>query len=142
MVIAQNPHITAVVELLETATFAGAPLRVGDGVAPKSTDRKIVAPSVIVFGRPGGSLISSVGCLDTDGVMRFQTTSVGRSAAEAREVDDKARATLTASALTVEDRACTIRPNDSSSSTERDDDVIPSLFYVVSMYRLLTFSAV
>lgn len=141
--ITENPHALAVIDRLETVTMASQPLAVGDAVAPRSGDRNVVAPCAVLYTLEGGSLLSSIGCLDTDGTIPFQVTSVGRTASEARTVADKAQAALTASDLTVPGRWAYIRPRSSSSRVDRDDSLAPAppLFYVVSYFNLLTFQA-
>lgn len=141
MSINENPHALAVITRLETVTLDGTALRVGDAVAPKSSTGAVVAPCAVLYGRQSGILTSSIGEVDTDGVIRFQVTAVGRTAAEARVVADKTRAALTAPDLTVAGRWVEVRSDSASSTVNRDDDIRPPLFYATTLYRLLTFSA-
>lgn len=140
--IAANPHARALITKMESLTVANAPLRVGDGVAPKSSDGRIVAPCAVLYLLPGGSLTGSLGCIDTDGWLRFQVTCVGSTAAQARIVEDVVTAGLCSDEPEVAGRfVASIRKVGPSSLTDRDDDVVPPLFYVTAQFRMLTLAA-
>lgn len=141
-VILQNPHAVALKTTLEAITFLDNPLRVGDGIAPKAPNNgPILSPCVALYMLPGGNLASSVGCLDGDGWLRFQTTSIGTTAAQARIIDDLCRARLAANPPTVTNRYTRVRPDFASSRVEHDTSVSPPLFYVATTYRLLSNTA-
>lgn len=141
--IAQEPHALALLARLGTVTMAGQPLKVGDAIAPRSaTTGKVVAPCTVLYGRDGGQLMGSLGCIDTDAEISFQTTSIGTSASEARTVDDKCHAALTGSELVVAGRwIAWIRPRFGLARIEHDTTVTPNLFYVPRQYRLLSLQA-
>lgn len=141
--ITEEPHALAILTRLRTVTMAGQALRVGDAVAPKSSDGAVVAPCAVVYGREGGSLTGSLGSLDTDGEIVFQVTSVGKTASEARTVADKTTAALGDSEIPVPGRwiAWCRKRNSPGSRVDRDDEVTPPLFYVITQYRMLTLAA-
>lgn len=140
--IEQNPHALAVVAALEAAGLA-----VGDGVAPRvgaGSSDPFVAPCVVVYMIPGGMIDGPLGDPDADGDGRFQLTSVGRLASEARWYADKALAAVSApGAVVVPGRSIQrVRPMGTWGGVERDDSVpIPPLFYVTAVFGLFTFSA-
>lgn len=138
-----DPHAEAILEVLRTATMPdGAPVKVGDGIAPKSTDGKVVAPCAILHMRPGGFVSGSVGRTNTDAMFRFKVTCVGKTAREARVVADCVGAYIEGAVVTVDGREVVRigRPPDVGPilNPERDDDVTPPLFYVPVDYRLWT----
>jgi hypothetical protein len=142
-----DPHAEAILEVLRTATMPdGALVKIGDGIAPKSTDGKIVAPCAILHLRGGGSVTGSIGAVNTDAILRFQITSVGKTAREARVVADCVGAYVEGATVTVEGRETVRigRPPGSGpiQQPQRDDDVTPPLFYVPVEYRLWTVPAV
>ena len=140
--IAANPHARALITKMETLTVAGGQLKVGDAVAPKSANGQIVAPCAVLYLLPGGALTGSLGCIDTDGWMRFQVTCVGTTAAQARIVEDVVTAGLCSDEPDVTDRwIASIRKVGPSSLTERDDELVPPLFYVTPTFRMLTLAA-
>jgi hypothetical protein len=140
--ILENPHARALITKMETLTVANAPLPVGDAVAPKSSDGKVVAPCAVLYLLPGGGLTGSLGCIDTDGWVRFQVTCVGKTAVQARIVGDVVTDALTSEEPSVTDRwIANIRRVGPSSLTERDDDLVPPLFYVTPQFRMLTLAA-
>lgn len=144
MTLTVNPHALAILTALAPLESLAQPIRVGDGVAPLSTDGKIVAPCAVLHLRPGGVMFDSVGCMATDGVLPFQITCVGLTAAQARIVADKVAGYLEGANLTVSGRAVyrvRRRTGPVGGAPERDDDVDPPLFYVPVQYQLLTASA-
>lgn len=135
------PHATAILDRLET--WPGlATVKIGDHVAPKSSTGKIVAPSAVLYLRPGGEITGSLGCLDTDGWLPFQITCVGQVAQQAMWVADRVHEALTSSPLLVTDRFVgRLRRTYLGPHAERDEDVSPPLFYVAPEYRLWTIEA-
>jgi hypothetical protein len=141
-----DPHAEAILEVLRTATMPdGALVKIGDAVAPKSTDGKIVAPCAILHMRAGGTVSGSLGQINTDAIFRFQITSVGKTAREARVVADCVGAYIEGATLAVDGREVVRigRPPGSGpiGTPERDDDITPPLFYVPVEYRLWTVPA-
>lgn len=143
MTLTINPHAAAILTALEPLETLDQPIRVGDGVAPKSTDGAFVAPSAVLHFRPGGQMIDSVGCMGTDGIVPFQITCVGQTAEQARIVADFVATYLEGADLTVTGRAIyrVRRRSPVGGAPERDDDVSPPLFYIPVQYQLLTASA-
>lgn len=138
-----DPHAQAILGLLATATMPdGAPVRVGDGVAPKATDETILAPCAVLHMRPGGWVDGSIGRPVSDALFRFQVTAVGRTAREARALTDRVGLVLEGATATIEGREVVKigRPPGSGPilNPERDEDVTPPLFYVPVEYRLWT----
>lgn len=132
------PHAAAIIDRLQDAG-----LTVGDHIAPKSSDGKIVAPCVVVYMRPGGTFTNSVGMVEEDAWLPFQLTCVGRVAKEALQQADRAHAALTESPITVADRVIAlVRRDGFGSSVQRDVDVTPALFYAPVIYRLWTLTEV
>ncbi len=134
--IEQDPHALAVVASLE----AGG-LTVGDGEAPRTGNPpKIVAPCVVVHMVPGGQVDGTAGDPDGWADARFQLTAVGRMAAEARHVADRAGQALDTNGITVPGRKIRrLRPVGPWGPTVRDNDVTPPLFYATRTYGMFTF---
>jgi len=133
--ISQIDHAAALLALLETT---GLP--VGDGAAPWNGPQKTyVAPSVVLHMIAGGTVDGTVGCPDEVVDARFQITAVGRNAAEARGVADRAAAVLAGGLSVPGRRVRRLRPMDPWSRIERDEDLQPPLFYAVRTYGLWTF---
>lgn len=144
MTITVNPHALAILTALEPLESRTVPIKVGDGVAPLSTDGDVVAPCVVLHFRTGGEMFSSVGCADTDAVIPFQTTCVGLTAEQARIVADAVAGELDGASLTVTGREVyrVRRPRGViGGSPERDDEVTPPLFYIPVLWQLLTAAA-
>lgn len=141
-----DPHAQAILAVLETAVMPdGAPVRVGDGVAPlraQNDPNSVVAPCAVLHMRAGGSVTGSIGCINTDAIFRFQVTCVGRTAREARVLADTIGAYIEGAEVTVDGRETVRigRPPGSGPilTPERDDDIVPPLFYVPVEYRLWT----
>lgn len=132
----------AILARMRTVTMGLTPLAVGDAVAPKSgSPSQIVAPCSVLYGRDGGSFVDTL-CGDrSEGEAPFQTTSVGKSASEARTVDAKVRAELEGSPLTVSGRWVRVKSRFPGARVERDDSVTPTLFYVPRQYIALSLQA-
>lgn len=132
------PHVDAVLDRL--GELDG--ITIGDHVAPRSPDDLLVVPAAVVYMRPGGAITGSIGCLDTDGILPFQVTCIGETAAQARWVADLVHAALTADPLEIDDRyVARLHRNFLGASAQRDDDVKPPVFYLPAEYRLMTNAA-
>lgn len=139
-----NPHALAILAAMAPLESRTVPIKVGDGVAPLSTDGEIVAPCAVLHLRTGGEMFSSIGCVDTDAVIPFQVTCVGQTAEQARIVVDAVAGELDGASLTVSGRAVyrVRRPRGViGGAPERDDEVNPPLFYVPVLWQLLTAAA-
>lgn len=136
------PHASAILERLDGLTLPnGNPVVIGDHVAPKAAENRVVAPCVVFYLRAGGSLSGDLNQTEMDGWLPFQLTSVGLTAAQAMSVSDRAHTRLTASRLTVAGRLIArCRRQTFGTRAERDNDVTPPLFYVPVEYRLWTVS--
>ena len=132
----QQPHAQAILDQL-----AAAGLKVGDHQNAKTTDGKIVAPSVVLYLIPGGTLDGPTALPEDDGDLRFQLTSIGRTAAEARVTADKAAAALTFPVEVSGRSISRVRPITAYDRVDRDDDVQPPLFYAIQRFGLLTVPA-
>jgi hypothetical protein len=144
MTITVNPHAAAILTAMGSLEALDQPIQVGDGVAPQSTDGRVVAPCAVLHMRPGGEMFSSMGCADTDATLPFQVTCVGKTAAQARIVADKVAEALDGATLTVSGREIfrVRRPRGPiGGAPERDDDVTPPLFYIPAYYSLMTAAA-
>ena len=89
----------------------------------------------------GGTVGGTLGCPDELVDARFQLTAIGRLAAEARDVADRAAAALEGGLAVPGRRIRRVRPIDPWSRIERDEDVQPPLFYAVRTYGLFSFPA-
>jgi len=129
---AGRPHTAGVISALRTVG-----LTVGDAIAPDTTATQKWA---VVYG--GG-----VGLLD--GTMRdersnaspvIQVTSVGTTAEQSEWVADTVRRTLLARPITlaVANHRVLFVSVEASQPTRRDDDIHPSLYYGVDLYRIAT----
>lgn len=137
MTVALDPHVTAIVGVL-----AAGGLTVGDGEGRKDSTGKVIAPQVIVYPIPGGFTDGSLAEPDGWADCRFQLTSVGRVAAEARRQLDLAWEALEASSLAVPGRRILrLRPIDPMSRVERDHDITPAWFYATRVFGFHTFPA-
>lgn len=134
--IEQDPHALAIIARLE-----GVGLTVGDGEAPFDDDgERLPPPYVVLYMLPGGEVDGTAATPDSDGDLRFQLTSVGRLAAEARFIADRASAAVQGGPLTVAGRAVQrARPIEASNGVARDDDIQPPLFYVTARFGAWTF---
>lgn len=146
MTITINPHASAVLALAASATMPdGAPIPIGDSVAPKSPDGRIVAPCAVFHLRPGGRLSGSIGQPNTDVLIRFQFTAIGTTAIEARGVADFITEAIDGQDVEVDGREVVRigRPYGASPNLtpERDDDVTPPLFYVPVEFLIWTVPA-
>lgn len=131
----QNPHALAII-----ASLQAAGLTVGDGVAPKSSDGKIVAPCVVLHMIPGGEIDGTAAAPDEWADGRFQLTAVGRVAAQARDYADQATQALIDNPITVTGRSVQrVRPIEPWGRVERDDAVSPPLFYSTRRHGLWSF---
>jgi hypothetical protein len=125
------PHIDAVTSLL---TAAGIVTSLG--VAQPGT----AAPYCVLYPSAGqslpGSLADPVSYVD----VLLQLTCVGETAEQALSVADRARAALSVE-LTVAGREG-LRPEElGGPPVQRDDDVVPPLFYAPVQYRLRSVPA-
>jgi hypothetical protein len=140
-----DPHAQAILTVMDAATMPdGAPIRIGDAVAPRSTDGKVVAPCAVLHIRPGGRVSGSLGCVNTDLLLRFSVVSVGKTAREARGVADRMNLALEGATAVVDDREVVRigRPPDSSPiGSAQAEPQVPALFYVPVDYRLWTVPA-
>lgn len=139
-----NPHAKALLVALSSLEALSPAIRVGDGVAPQSTDGKVVAPCAVLHMRTGGEMFGSIGCADSDATLPFQVTCIGKTAEQARIVADKVAGALDGATLTVTGRAIyrVRRPRGPiGGAPERDDEVTPPLFYIPAYYSLMTCSA-
>lgn len=126
------PHAEALVTRLETTNIA-----VGNHRNVLSSTGKITAPAIVLYLRSGGQISGSVGCPDTDAWLPFQLTCIGQVADQAMWVADQAHAALVSSPLTVPDRAIfRLKRTWFGASAERDEQVVPPLFYVPAEYRM------
>lgn len=142
MSLATNPHAAAILDALAPLEGLSQPIGVGDGVAPLSGDG-VLAPCAVLHLRPGGQWFDSVGAYATDGIMPFQITCVGITAAQARIVADKVATYLEGADLDVDSRAVyrVRRRSGPSGTAERDDTLTPPLFYLTVQYQLLSAAA-
>lgn len=116
-------------------------LRIGGGVAPKSTDGRIVAPCSVLYMHTTVRAGDAVGASGDDASVRFQLTSVDLTDEGALAQDARVKALLHETSLTVDDRfTCRVKW-DSSQPVRRDDDVSPPCFYVPSLYSLMSMSS-
>lgn len=70
--------------------------------------------------------------------LSFQITAVGLTRAQAGWAADKARVALLDKKPTVTGRACGQILQESSVPIQRDDDVVPPVFYAINQYRLMS----
>lgn len=126
-----NPHALALI-----ATLGGADLSVGDGVAPASHPGRFVVLYMLQGGEVDGTAADPDEWVDG----RFQLTSVGRNASEARWVSDKAHEAVTDGVVAVTGRSIQrVRPLDAWGQVTRDDVLTPPLFYAVRTYGIYSF---
>lgn len=132
-----SPHVAAVVDLLD-----GGGLTVGDHAAPDAD-----LPYVVVYLIPGGSVTGTAAEPSTGAELIFQTTSVGRLAAEALDLDDQVTALLDGTRLDVDGHAPqVVRLLTGSGGVLRDDSAgtpdrpLPPLFYAQRRWVLWTFT--
>lgn len=130
------PHAVAIKE-----TLAAAGLRVGDHVAPKSTDGKIVTPCVVLYLTPSAPPFGDLVRPGTDVLMRFMLTSVDLTADGAQDYADRVFDAIDGATLSVVDRYVTRVRRSSIAGVERDDDVQPPCYYAATPYQLLSMSA-
>lgn len=143
--IALDPHVEAVLALVRTATRPDAALiPCGDGVAPRSATQALDPPYNVLYLRPGGWTAGSLGTTTTDLYLRFQVTSVGSTAREARGIADRTALVVEGATVTVTGRGLVAvgRPAGAApiANASRDPQV-PNLFYVPVEYRLWTVPA-
>lgn len=137
--IAQNPHALAIIAALELEG-----LDVGDGHAPHDVapDDPAWTPYVVLYMLSGGEVDGTAANPDSYGDLRFQLTSVGRLAAEARYIADRAAQAFLVYPVTVPGRSVQrVRPIEASNGVRRDDDVQPPLYTVVARFGAFTFPA-
>lgn len=131
--VAQSPYLRA----LKTA-LTGAGLKVGGGVAPRSSDGTIVTPSTTLYLQPSRPSGESVGCRGDDAVLSFRCISQDLTDEGAAAYDDKVKAALNGLVVTVADRESYAIRWIESSGVERDHDVTPPCFYVSSLFTLMS----
>lgn len=118
----------AVIALLESAGLA-----VGDGTATGITASKY-AVVYADLGVPDGTLGDPFADLD-------QTVFVhgcGTTAEQAQWVADKARTALLGASLTITGRATLWITHNHSQPVQRDDQIMPGVFYTVDQYTVQT----
>lgn len=132
-----DAHARPIVDVLETAG-----LLVGDGVAPKGDRDKVIAPCVIVHMLPGGTFDGGPDDPESNSDIRFQITSVGLTASQARLTAKAAADALRAGPFTVAGRVIQrVRPL-GNPGVERDDDLpSPPLFYAAQQWAAWSFLA-
>lgn len=124
------PHVDAV-----TAALQAAGLTVYVGGAPSGVVPAPNQPFVVLYPEPGRAQSASLADDRTLYSAVVQLTCVGLTAEHAMSVSDRAAAALS-SVLTVAQRASWRPEALDGLPVQRDDDVVPPVFYAPSRYRL------
>lgn len=138
------PHAQAIIERLESVLPSlTTPVSVGNhrNVYADDPDRP-VAPSCVLYLRPGGIQSGPLCSPTEDAWLPFQLTCIGDLPEQAMWVADQAHAALISSPLQVEDRSiCRLKRTWFGASAQRDETLDPPLFYVPVEYRLWSVPA-
>lgn len=131
----RGPETDALLTLL-----AGLP--VGDGIKPDAggfpggDSTAQFVPYAVLHSGILADVSGPVGDPFADTSSEYQITAVGETAAQARAVADKARGLILAATLVVSGRHVQLVRWVHSLPAQRDDDVIPPLFYAVDLYAV------
>lgn len=124
------PHVDAVTAALESAGLTvylgGAP----SGVVPTATE-----PFVVLYPQPGRAQVASLADDRTNYSGVVQLTCVGLTAEQALWVSDRATAALS-EVLAVTGRTSWKPEALEGQPVQRDDDVVPPVYYAVARWRL------
>lgn len=115
------------------ASIADAGVRVGDHVAPASTDGRIVAPCAVVYLTSSPTMQASIAGGDT-ALVRWRIVSTAYSAAEALHVANQVNGALHDQQLTAGPLSFRVR-RQSYSGLDRDDTTTPPLYYCTALYQ-------
>lgn len=124
------PHVDAV-----TTALKGAGLTVYLGGAPSSIVPTTAQPYVVLYPLPGRTVAASLADDRTRYVGVVQLTCVGLTAEQALSVSDRATAALSA-VLPVAGRVAWKPESLDGQPVQRDDDVVPPVYYAVARWRL------
>lgn len=116
-------------------------LTVGDGIAPAGSDGRILAPCVIVHMLPGGIYEGGPDEPSRNSQIRFQLTSVGLTASQARITATRAGEALKDGGFTVDGRSIQGVEPFTHPGVSRDDDLTQPLFYAVQVWSAWSFAA-
>ncbi|MFL4947483.1 hypothetical protein ACJ6WE_08935 [Streptomyces sp. MMS24-I31] len=118
-----------------TAALTSAGLTVYLGGAPAGVSPTATGPFVVLYPEPGRVQAASLADDRVDFSAVVQLTCVGLTAEQAMSVSDRATAALSV-VLTVTGRASWKPESLDGLPVQRDDDVVPPVFYAPSRYRL------
>jgi hypothetical protein len=121
-------HVDAIVALLAASNLAAY---VGEAPDDLST------PYVVLYPTPGFPVAESLKAPNSDIVVDFQLTCVGKTAEQALWLHDQARAAVDHVTPTVSGRTCwPIYADELPQPIRRDDQVNPPLFVAISRWSL------
>ena len=124
------PHVDAV-----TTALGAAGLTVYLGGAPSGVSPTDAQPFVVLYPEPGRAQSASLADERTLYSAVVQLTCVGLTAEQAMSVSDRAAAVMSA-VLTVAGRTSWKPEPLDGQPVQRDDDVVPPVYYAPSRYRL------
>ncbi len=137
-VISLDDHFAAI-----KASLDNAPFPIGDGVAPRGTNKEEVDPPyAVLYLIGGGTLDGPLSDSQADASYMFQITAVGETRQQALVVLDISRSLMQRELISVPSRVVRdIRLASPTSGMVRDDDLPNPLFYGYDRYELDTTPA-
>lgn len=128
-------HTDGILTMLNTTTLA-----IGDGVAPRESDKtEMKPPHATLYALGGGDFDGPLSDTQADVSLLYQITAVGNTRQQAQVVQDIIRTVFKRENLTITNRVVRdIRLTTPNSGVVRDDDLPNPLFYGYDRYEVDT----
>lgn len=137
-VVSLEDHTEAILIALRTST-----IEIGDGVAPRETDKtEKDPPYAVLYSLPGGDFDGPLSDTQVDVSLIYQITSVGETRQQCQVIQDILRSKMQKETLSIPNRSVRdVRLLNPNSGLMRDDDLPNPLFYGYDRYEVDTTPA-
>lgn len=134
--VARGPETDALLAVLAAGLPVGDGIKPDNGGFPGGDSTAQFVPYAVLHSGLLADVSGPVADPFADTSAEYQVTSVGETAGQARAVADKARGLIFAAPLVVPGRHVQLVRWVHSLPAQRDDDVIPPLFYAIDLYAI------